>query len=111
MYTKEEYLSAKSFIENADTKLVLAYVFWFLFGGLGVHRLILGKITSGIIMFFLFIIGILGSLIIIGIPILIGVCIWWFLDAYFIYKIIEDKKVYSQMIINEFGFEKNKSAD
>lgn len=111
MYTKEDYIESKNFLETADTKMILAYVFWFLGGALGIHRFILGKVGSGLTMLILFIVGVLGSFVLVGVPILIAVGIWWLLDAYFIYKIIEDKRLYSKMVIEDFGNENKESAD
>ena len=60
---------------------LVPYLLWFFLGGLGAHRLISGRIFSGIIMALLGVIGITTAFLFIGIPILIVVGIWWLVSA------------------------------
>ena len=69
---------------------LLAYVLWFFLGWFGVHRLYLGRVTSGLLMLVLagiswllhfVLVGFLGYLIIIP---------WWVVDAFLIPGITRD---------------------
>jgi len=61
--------------------VLLAYVLWFFLGGLGVHRMYLGKVASGVFMAILSIVGTITSGIGIGLILLLVVFVWWIWDA------------------------------
>lgn len=60
--------------------IVVALILWFFLGFLGVHRIYLGKTTSGIIMAIMTIVGWVTALVFIGVFILLAVSIWWVVD-------------------------------
>jgi TM2 domain-containing membrane protein YozV len=62
--------------------LALAYVLWFFFGGLGVHRFYLGRTGTGIAQLLLTLSGAVLTLIGIGLFILAGVGIWLVVDLF-----------------------------
>lgn len=71
-----------SVIYDAKKKSTLvAYILWFIFGGLGVHRFYVHRSLSALIMLSMLIFGLLFSFIYVGVPVFIVVAIWWVLDA------------------------------
>ena len=65
--------------------VVIALILWFFLGLFGVHRFYLDKIGTGIIMALLTIVGGATSWILIGIPLLVIVGIWWVVDFFMIF--------------------------
>jgi TM2 domain-containing membrane protein YozV len=65
--------------------VIIAFILWFFFGLLGVHRFYLDKIGTGIMMALLSIIGGMTAPILIGIPLLVIVGIWWLIDFFTIF--------------------------
>lgn len=65
--------------------VVIALILWFFLGFFGVHRLYLDKIGTGITMALLTIIGWSTAWILIGIPLLVIVGIWWVVDFFMIF--------------------------
>lgn len=82
--TKDE-LKAVMNLAIGRKSVVLAYVLWFFLGGFGAHRFYLGKTVSAIIMLAMTVLGILTSVIGIGLIFLIIVGIWWVIDAVLIF--------------------------
>lgn len=64
--------------------VVIALILWFFFGLLGVHRFYLDKIGTGIMMALLSIVGGFTAPILIGIPLLVIVGLWWLIDFFMI---------------------------
>lgn len=89
--------------------LVIAYVLWWFLGALGVHRFYLGRTGSGFAQLFLSLIGWLTLYLGIGIFLLVAWVIWWSVDAYFVYKIVEE--VNSKLGINTSSFSLSKTGD
>ena len=58
----------------------LAYVLWFVFGGLGVHRFYLGRPLSALVMLLITLISIPAMFIGIGLILIWIPTIWWFVD-------------------------------
>jgi|ERR1051325_2730024 TM2 domain-containing membrane protein YozV len=84
-------------MNDATTKSIgLAYLFWFLFGGFGIHRFYLGRTKSAVAMLLLFVIGTLTAGVIIGVPMLAVVLIWWLVDAFLIPGIVGQHNMASQ---------------
>jgi len=59
----------------------LAAVFAFIFCGLGIHHFYLGRVGLGVTMLCLWVVGIVLSTILIGVPIMLGVGLWSFIDG------------------------------
>ncbi len=78
--TAENARSAMKF-SFGDKSILIAFLLWFFAGCLGVHRMYLGKMVSGIIMAVLFIVGWATFIFFIGGPILGLVGLWWLVDA------------------------------
>ena len=70
--------------------MIIAYLLWFFLGGFGIHRFYLGKIGTGITQLALLAVGIVTSVILIGYVLLIALSIWWILDAYFVFKYVNE---------------------
>lgn len=65
--------------------MILAYLLWWFLGTLGIHRFYLNHPKSGLAQLLLLALG--------WIPLFIGwvvLGIWWLLDAYFIYKYVNE---------------------
>lgn len=62
--------------------MLTALVLWFFLGAFGAHRFYLGDSQGGSVMCFLWILGWLTCLIIIGFIPLIVVSIWWLIDVF-----------------------------
>ncbi len=60
---------------------LIAYLLWFFIPACGVHRLYLGRVGSGIFMLALHGISWLLAYILIGLPGLAVVYLWWLVDA------------------------------
>jgi TM2 domain-containing membrane protein YozV len=63
---------------------LLAYVIWFFLGWLGLHRLYLGRYTSGLIMLALFAVSWLLHFVLIGFLGYLIIVPWWVIDAFLI---------------------------
>ncbi|MFH8248865.1 DUF2510 domain-containing protein [Microbacterium sp. B2969] len=66
----------------------IAYLFWFLLGGVAAHRFYLGLTASAIVFNILFWCGILLSPFVIGIPLVIACGIWWLVDLFLIPSLV-----------------------
>lgn len=73
-----------------EKNIILAYLFWFFLGGLGIHRFYLGKTKSAVGMLALNVLGYLTLIVLIGYLLLFVFVIWWVVDAYLVYKITEE---------------------
>lgn len=82
--TKDE-LKAVMNLAIGKKSVVLAYVLWFFLGGFGAHRFYLGKTVSAIIMLAMTMLGIITSVIGVGLIFLVIVGIWWVIDAVLIF--------------------------
>ena len=66
---------------DATTATVITYLVWFFVGNIGVHRMITGRVGSGLAMMALHALGWLTVWIGVGFLILGLVGIWWLIDA------------------------------
>lgn len=64
--------------------VVIALILWFFLGALGIHRMYLGKVASGVVMAVLTIVGWLTLAIFIGTIPLFIVFVWWVIDLFVI---------------------------
>jgi len=70
--------------------MVLAYLLWFFLGSFGAHRFYLGKIGSAVAMLIITLVSYAMLIIFIGIFGLIAIGIWWIVDAFLIYGIVNN---------------------
>jgi len=63
----------------------VAYLLWFFLGMFGAHRFYMDQ-KHGVTMLVLTIVGILTGILVIGYLILLGVWVWWIVDAFSIHK-------------------------
>lgn len=80
--------------------IYIAYALWFFLGGFGAHRIYCGKFFSGILQLFLFWIGSITAVFLVGYFFLIIWGIWWLIDIF-----LTSKMVYEVNDLN--GFEKS----
>jgi TM2 domain-containing membrane protein YozV len=66
----------------------IAYLLWFFFGGLGLHRFYLGRIGSGVAMVVLFCLSWITTFVGVGFVGLGVIAIWWLVDAFLIPGIV-----------------------
>lgn len=62
--------------------VALAYVLWFFLGYLGIHRMYCGRVTSGVLMMALTVIGALTFPLFIGHIFSFIVAVWWLIDLF-----------------------------
>ncbi len=77
--------------------MIIAYVLWWFLGFLGVHRFYLGRTKSGLIMLALTAAGAVLAAVMVGIPLLMAVGVWWMLDAYFTQKIVKEVRAEKEL--------------
>jgi TM2 domain-containing membrane protein YozV len=90
--TTQEQILIEQRVANEAKSTLLAYVIWFFVTGLfGIHRLYLGRKTSGLIMLC---IGLLGIIMAPagGHVILVASFIWWLVDAFLIPGMVKVQK-------------------
>lgn len=80
----EQAMLVEQRLANEKKTAGIAYVLWFFFGGLGVHRFYLGKAGSGAAILILLILGVFTSAIGIGLALLVAVGIWLLVDLFLI---------------------------
>jgi TM2 domain-containing membrane protein YozV len=66
---------------GSSSNLVVAYLIWFFLGYGGVHRMYLGRWTSGLLMLGVFVMSWVLSLVFIGYVGLGFILVWWVIDA------------------------------
>lgn len=71
--------------------MIVAYLLWWFLGWAGIHRFYLGRTKSGIAQLLLCVIGWATAIFLIGYALIIIWLIWWALDAYFTYKMVEEE--------------------
>ena len=64
--------------------ITLAFVLWFFLGWLGVHRIYLGKVASGLLMLGLWLFSWLLWLVLLGWTVDALLFVWWVVDAFMI---------------------------
>ncbi|CAM5186685.1 hypothetical protein OURE66S_01243 [Oligella ureolytica] len=78
--------------------VVVSLLLWFFLGALGVHRMYLGKVGSGIVMALLTIFGWMTMGVLIGFLFLFIVFIWWIFDLIVIIRLVKShNQVYDQL--------------
>lgn len=69
---------------DATGMTIIVYLIWFFLGNLGVHRMVTGRVGSGVLMLILHGLGWLTLWLGIGLLVLGLVGIWWLIDAFLI---------------------------
>ncbi len=80
--TNEERLVLNSELERKGKSKIVAYILLIFLGGLAIHRFYLNRNFSGVLMLGLNILGWLTSGILIGYLFLLIFWIWWFVDLF-----------------------------
>jgi len=78
-------------LEKAKTQqksVLLAYLFWWFLGWLGIHRLYAGM-SKWWLYPVLSLVGVITLFILVGYIILLGLFIWWVIDAINLHKVIQ----------------------
>ena len=102
--TTEQQMLVEQRLNNEKKSVGIAYLLWFFFGGLGVHRFYLGRTGSGVAMLLLTILGLVLLAVYVGIFLLLALVIWLIVDIFLIPSIVEaDSKAKRLMIANEIG--------
>ncbi len=86
-------------IDLNGKNMLIAYLLWWFLGWAGGHRFYLGKVKTAMLQLFLFISAIVLYFVIIGYLFIFIWFIWWILDAYFIFKIVQEENI-KQGVIN-----------
>jgi len=76
-------------LANEKKSMLVAYLLWLFTGSLGGHRFYLGKTGTALVMLALFLIGVVTSVIYVGIFFILVVGIWVLVDAFLIPGMIE----------------------
>ena len=79
-------------VTNEAKSVGAAYLLWFFLGTVGAHRFYLGRVGSGGAQLILFVLGCLTAFIVVGAVLLVGLCIWWIVDAFLIPGMIDEQK-------------------
>lgn len=91
-------------LNNEKKSVGIAYLLWFLLGGLGAHRFYLGQTGSAVTILILSVLGWATVSVVIGIALLIAVVIWLLIDAFLIPRMVEQNKNLARMrIANELS--------
>ena len=77
--------------EAAKKSVLAAYLLWFFLGWLGLHRIYLGYVMSGLVMLALWVAGTALSIIVIGYIILVVPFLWWLIDLFLIPGLARDR--------------------
>lgn len=75
----------QSELESHKKSTLVAYLLWFFFGSLGIHRFYIGKTGSAVTMLILFVSGWALAIIYIGFAILFALYVWVLIDAFLLH--------------------------
>ena len=87
--------------------IIVAYLLWWFLGWAGVHRFYLGRVKSGIAQLLLVLIGGATWIILIGYLFIMAWFIWWLLDAFFTYKMVEEENEKRGLSSSSISFSKS----
>lgn len=85
----EQSVSIKMDIDGKS--MLVAYLLWWFLGWAGVHRFYLGRVKSGVAQLLMFVLGFATAVIVIGYVLIIAWFVWWALDAYFTFKMVDEE--------------------
>ena len=89
--------------------MVVAYLLWWFLGFAGVHRFYLNRIPTGIMQLLLFLLGWALAIVYVGFAFLAIWGIWWLLDAFFVYRMVQKEN--KKLGINDPHFSVTKTND
>lgn len=89
--TQEQILIEQK-VTNEAKSTGTAYILWLALGGFGGHRFYLGRTGSAIALLCLSVVGIITSVIGIGLVVMLGVGIWLIVDAILIPGMVAEQK-------------------
>lgn len=101
----EKSVSVKMNMEGKN--IIIAYILWWFLGWAGAHRFYLGRTTTGFTQLILTIIGFTTLIFMIGYLFLFIVGVWWMLDAYFTYIMVEEENEKQGVVTSSFSFSKS----
>lgn len=101
----EQSVSVKMNLEGKN--IIVAYLLWWFLGWAGAHRLYLGRIQTGLAQLLLTVFGAVTFIFIIGYFLLTIVGVWWMLDIYFTYKILEEENAKQGFDASSFSVSKS----
>lgn len=84
----EQKLLIETQIGNNKKSIGVAYLLWFFVGSLGAHNFYLGRKGIAITQLVLFVLGLLTSIIYVGVALLMVLWVWVLVDAFMIPGII-----------------------
>lgn len=90
--TTQDKMLIEQRVTNDAKSAGIAYALWFFTGYLGGHRFYLGKTGTAVAQLILFILGVLTSLLFVGLILLAVVGIWVLVDAFLIPGMIRSDK-------------------
>jgi TM2 domain-containing membrane protein YozV len=70
--------------------MVLAYLLWWFLGTFGAHRFYIGRTGSAVAMLLIMLFSFVMVFIVIGIFGFIAIGIWWLIDAFLIYGMVNE---------------------
>ena len=84
---------AMMLFESTKKSALIAYLLWFLLGGLGAHRFYLGQTGSAVFMLILFVVSLFTWFIIVGLVTAAVLVIWLFIDIFLIPGIVQTQNI------------------
>jgi TM2 domain-containing membrane protein YozV len=97
----QEQMLVEQRVTNDAKSAGAAYLLCIFLGGLGAHRFYLGRTGSGAAMLILFILGWVLLAVVVGLPLLIAVWIWAFVDLFLIGGMVQQAKQESRQRISQ----------
>ena len=80
----QEQILIEQRVTNEAKSTGVAYLLWLFLGSLGAHRFYLGRVSSGIVMLLLSVLGAFLTILVVGYFLLAAVGIWVIVDAFLI---------------------------
>ncbi len=96
-------------IDLNGKNILIAYLFWWFLGWAGAHRFYLGRVKTAMLQLFLFVSAIVLYFVIIGYFLIFIWFIWWILDAYYIFKIVQEENIKRGVINSAISVSKSGS--
>ncbi|TPL40700.1 TM2 domain-containing protein [Mesorhizobium sp. B2-4-6] len=88
----QEQILIEQRVTNEAKSIGVAYLLWFLLGGVGAHRFYLGRSGTGFAMLALLVVGVITVPIVVGSLLLVVLGIWAIVDAFLIPGMVQNHK-------------------